>query len=122
MKYAIMLALRAVTDNQLAEVAVRLADIPAVTSDFERILLEVMQNAPPVPIADRISFQVPISKTLVTFSKAELEQIKKLAEGGNKVGGIKLIREVTFIGLKEAKDLWEDMEDKKLFALNRSAY
>lgn len=119
MKYNIMLALRTVTDKQLAEVAVRMADIHTPT--FERILVEVLDQV--AYQGEKIRFRVPDpfgrepSQVYVSFTPKELLDIQATGLAGNKVSGIKLIRELTKLGLREAKDLYEKMVDDKVVDL-----
>jgi ribosomal protein L7/L12 len=107
MKTDIIKALRAVNNDQLAEIALRLAELHPEA--FERELIAEMN------IETNYRFVIPFSKQIVSLTTKQLNDLKSSALTGNKVMGIKIIREATSIGLKEAKDLWEDMEIKKVF-------
>lgn len=106
MKTNIIKALRLVSNEQLAEIAMQMAEVhPGL---FETALVRLLN------VETVHKFTVPNSGQVVTLTSKQFNDLKASAFGGNKVGGIKLIREATAIGLKEAKDLWEDLESQKI--------
>ena len=104
MKTNIIKALRAVSNDQLSEIALRMAELHPTS--FEKLLIEIFN------LETEHRFEVPISKQSVVLTTKQLAEIKATALAGNKVAGIKLLRDMLGLGLKEAKDLWEDMAAK----------
>ncbi len=104
MKSSIIKALREVNNDQLADIAIQMAEIHPVT--FEKMLTKVLN------IETNHQFIVPHSGQTVTLTTKQFNDLKATAFAGNKIAGIKLLREACGIGLKEPKDLWEDMAAK----------
>ncbi len=104
MKYNVLKALRAASIEQLADITLRMAEVHPVT--FEKILCDVAH------VDTNHLFDVPYSGSRISLTTKQLNDVKATALAGNKVAGIKSLREACGIGLKEAKDLWEDMAAK----------
>ena len=63
---------------------------------------------PALPLADTRS-NPPVRHSSVTLSSADVAAISALVAGNHKIGAIKRVRELTGLGLKEAKDYVEAM-------------
>lgn len=102
MKHSVIIALRTVNEGQLAAIALQMAEKHPIT--FEKLLFDAV---PAARTQEKFAFDVPFSNgTRVHFTQTELNQLRAISPG-NKIAGIKLVREITGLGLKEAKDLVE---------------
>ena len=63
----------------------------------------------PLSLDDNAFTTSPARRTSVAISSADLAAISALLAGGNKIAAIKRVRELTGMGLKEAKDYVEAM-------------
>jgi ribosomal protein L7/L12 len=63
----------------------------------------------PLSLDDQASAASPAARNSVVMSSADLATISALLAGGNKIEAIKRVRELTGLGLKEAKDYVEAM-------------
>jgi ribosomal protein L7/L12 len=63
----------------------------------------------PLSLDDHASTAPPAAPSSVAISSADLATISALVAGGNKIEAIKRVRELTGLGLKEAKDYVEAM-------------
>lgn len=54
--------------------------------------------------------QIRINKIESIFSEQVAEEVKVLLSNGEKIGAIKRVRELTNVGLREAKDFVEEIE------------
>jgi ribosomal protein L7/L12 len=61
--------------------------------------------------AGRAPPPIPVAEAAAPLATGELDaQVQALLAGGNKIGAIKLVRERTGLGLKEAKDYVDQLE------------
>jgi len=99
MKAEILTLVRNLSSDELIQALFQMAERHPET--FDTVLF---QKSPEKVIA----LYVPFSDTIVHFSNQEYAELKALGtRSDKKVTGIKRVREITGIGLKEAKDLYE---------------
>jgi hypothetical protein len=105
MKASVLSLVRTLQTETLVEILFKMAQ--SHPDSFEG---HILQHAPErvIPV------KVPFSDRVVQFSNIEFSELKGFGvRADKKVTGIKRIREITNLGLKEAKDLYEEtFEDR----------
>lgn len=105
MKYTVMLRLRELSDTDLAHIALKFAE--AHPEEFELLIgCNVTQ------------LRVPVTNELVQLTPAEWSELSAYNQNTHKITCIKRMREITGLGLKEAKDLVEATFPRETSSVN----
>jgi len=98
---------RHASDAQLVEIAIKM--IAKHPETFDEIFTESRPE-------NSITLDVPFTGQKVNFTEKDCEKIRAAYNNGqNKIGGIKEIRSITNLALKEAKDLLESDAFQRIF-------